>query len=127
MQDVVDNVLANNFKIDHMMRLSLNLEEDVNKKLIKAIKSIKLPQVNRIYIKMSKSDIEDVQDFITHSFPDKVDNFNFSALYNGIFQKIGNVYELVGPVLDRVSNEINIKGVDANSEQINQIVRRSKN
>ena len=127
MQDVIDNILANNFKIDHTMRLSLNLEEDVNKKLIKAIKSIKLPQVNRIYIRMSESDKEDVKDFITHSFPDKVDNFDFSALFNGNYQKIGNVYEFVGPVLDRVSNEIIIKCADANSEQINQIVRGSKN
>ena len=75
---------------------------------------------------MSESDMEDVQDFIKHSFPHKLTNFGLVAYFNGEYQKIGNVYDLIGPVLDRVSNEISIECVDADSEQINQIVKNSR-
>ena len=125
-EEVINKILGTSHKLDQNFRLMLNLEKDVNRKLIKAIKFMKLPQLQKIYIQMSESDMEDVQDFIKHSFPHKLTNFSFDAYCNGQFQKIGNVYDLLGPVLDRVSNEISIQCVDADSEQINQIVKKSR-
>ena len=49
-EDVINKILGTSHKLDQNFILRLNLEEDVNRKVIKAIKFMKLPELQTIFI-----------------------------------------------------------------------------
>ena len=76
---MINHILGTDLKLDQSTKLNLNLEDESNRKALKSIKYMKLPHLKTLGILMSENDVEDMNDFITHSFPDQLQNFNFVA------------------------------------------------
>ena len=97
---VYNKITGKNKTLNHKFYLKLNLEKDVNRKLIKALKFIRLPELRGIKIRWPEIDDQDVKEFMSLNIsessphPKSLQNFWFDC-WHGHFQEITNYMGLL--------------------------------
>ena len=107
------------------------MDKDSDKRLIRLLKYVKLPNFNKICIQKLKYDEnQDIDGLLHHSFPCKLQYFYISTcpyIKDPCLIKIDKYMDALIKCISKVSNEISIHNFIIDSSELNDIIKHSYN
>ena len=88
---IIDRLTPYDIKANHNMKspsnmsdyiLNLWMDKENDRKLMRLLKYIKLPNIKKITITYLEGEDQDIDSFLQHSFPDKLKYFYIYGIYN---------------------------------------------
>ena len=122
---IYNEIMNKNEKFDYKFYLNLDLENNQTHELIKAYKYVKLPRLKKLRLKHFIAGDQEVERFMTYSFPEKLNYFTFS-LWCEKSQNITQYMDILKPCLQRTKKQIVFCDSIMNSKQLSQLVQYSK-